>query len=121
MYKHSLSVFGEDLAQADLTKTQKTSNNVFVGGSNGALIINVMADTAVTISGGSGTVSIKHCDTKSGEFAEIASLKISDGDYAKGDIMATYSLPKDVKDWVQADTTLTGTGNVIVTPAYLAR
>lgn len=120
MYKHSLDVYGENLAVADLTNSKTESDGVFVGGTNGGLVINVIADTAVTVSG-KGSVVVKASDARDGSYAEVVTIEVPAGTYARGERIATGSLPVDVKDWVKADATISGTGVVNVTPGYLAR
>ena len=119
MYKHSLDVFGENLAVADLTNSKVESDGVFVGGTNGALAVNVIADGAVTCE--SGTVTVKAADTRTGEYATVITIAVPAGAYAHGERIATGSLPVDVKDWVKAEVSLSGTGVVDVTPGYIAR
>lgn len=114
MYKKSLAVYGEDLYNAG------TSGVVNVGGTMGAIAINLVA-VADDASFASTTVTIKQGDDQAdvseacGTFtsAEKANVKA-------GEVIATFTLPADVKTFVTA--TVSGeTTNARVTAAYLPR
>lgn len=114
MYKNSLKVYGEDLYNAG------ESGVVNVGGTMGALAINLVAieDDATFAA---TTVTVKQGDDEEavteacGEFSSVEKANVK-----AGEVIATYTLPADVKTFVTA--TVEGeTTNARVTPAYLPR
>lgn len=114
MYKQTLKVFGEDLYNAG------TAGVVNVGGSMGALAINLVA-IADDASFAATTVTVKQGDEASsvteacGEFASVEKANVK-----AGEVIATYTLPADVKTFVTAS--VSGeTTNARVTVAYLPR
>lgn len=119
-------VYGENLAEADLSKTTTGTLPVEVGGTQGALVINVFADggaTTAEVSSVGVKVSIVASDTPDGTFTEVASMVLPVGSFDDEELIATISLPHDVKTYAKAIVTgnASSTGNVIVTPGYLAR
>ena len=108
MYREKVRVFGEDL----------NVGPVLVGGTQGALEVNVFADGAVTVSG--GKVVITAADTADGEFTAATEGTLPNGTYNKGDFIGSATLPADIKMYAKA--TLTGvSGNAVVQAGYLAR
>lgn len=114
MYKHSLKVYDEDLYNAG------ESGVVNVGGTMGALAINLVAiaDAAAFVA---TTVTVKQGDVETavteacGVFTSVEKANVK-----AGEVIATYTLPADVKTFVTA--TVEGeTTNARVTPAYLPR
>lgn len=108
MYGEKVRVFGEDL----------NVGPVLVGGTQGAIEVNVFADGDVTVSG--GKVAITAADTADGEFTAATEGALPDGTFAKGDFIGAVTLPADIKLYAKA--TLSGvSGNAVVKAGYLAR
>ena len=108
MYGEKVRVFGEDL----------NVGPVLVGGTMGAIEVNVFADGDVTVS--TGKVAITAADTANGEFTAAAEGALPNGTYAKGDFIGAVTLPANIKMYAKA--TLTGvTGNAVVKAGYLPR
>ena len=101
---HKLYVYGEHLAEADLSKTTTGANPVEVGGTQGALIVNVIAKG----------------DAKTAKASEVG-VKVAV--LADDEVIASVTLPPDVKNYAKATVTgnTSSSGNVIVTLGYLAR
>lgn len=108
MYGEKVRVFGEDL----------NVGAVLVGGTQGAIEVNVFAEGAVTVS--NGKVAITAADTADGNFTAAAEGALPNGTFAKGDFIGSVTLPADIKLYAKA--TLTGvTGEAVVKAGYLAR
>ena len=99
MYKHKLQVWGEDLAVADISQTSVDGEAVIGGGTNGGLVVNVIAESAVKVAG-TVTVTILGDDAKDGGFSTTeTSANLTAGDYAAGDLIADMlrrGLPMDI-------------------------
>lgn len=108
MYGETVRVFGEDL----------NVGAVLVGGTQGAITVNVFADGDVTVS--SGKVTITAADKADGSFANAAEGTLANGTYAKGELIGTVTLPADIKAFAKASVT-GATGNVVVKAGYLPR
>lgn len=70
------------------------------------------------------TITVKHGDTENGSFADLLTMTIdAEKSFADGELMATATLPADVKDFVTAAVaSATGnSGSIRVTLGYLAR
>lgn len=123
MYKHKLQVWGEDLAVADISETSVTGEAVLAGGTNGGLVINVIAESAVTVAS-TVTVTITGDDKQDGTFAtSVASATLKAGTYAKGDCIAQIALAPDVKMWLKGAVAgnSSASGTICVTLGLLAR
>ena len=108
MYGETVKVFGEDL----------NVGAVLVGGTQGAINVNVFADADVTVS--SGKVTVTAADKADGSFATAAEGTLANGSYKKGELIGSVTLPADVKAFAKA--TVTGaTGAVVVKAGYLPR
>lgn len=114
MYKKSLAVYGEDLYNAG------TSGVVNVGGTMGAIAINLVA-VADDASFAATTVVVKQGDDASDVDEVCCSFSSVEKTNVKaGEVIATCTLPADVKTFVTA--TVSGeTANARVTAAYLPR
>lgn len=127
MYKHKLQVWGEDLAVADLSQSSNTALPVFAGGTNGGLVVNVFADTAITsaeVSSATPTITITGAVAKTGSYSTtVAVYSIPAGTYAKGDLITQIALPPDVPAWIKAAVVgnASSSGTATVTLGLLAR
>ena len=111
MYKHTLTVFREDL----------DAGAVLTGGTQGAIELLVIADaSSVVIAAETGAVTVTHCDTETGTYETVVTQALTAGTYAKGAIIARVALPVDIKAWAKA-TVAGNTGDVVVKQAYIAR
>lgn len=124
MYKNEVTVWQEDFLEPKAINAASVSGDSYlvVDGTMGAIVAKVLATDDVSVAQAI-TVSIKDCDTSNGSFAEVAKASIAVGDYSAGDVMATISIPVDVKKYAKAELTsdTTNTGTVRVTGAYLPR
>lgn len=123
---HKLYVYGEHLAEADLSKTTTGANPVEVSGTQGALIVNVIAkgDAKTAKASEVGVkVAVLAADEPEGSFAEVTTITLPDGTYVDDEVIASVTLPPDVKNYAKATVTgnTSSSGNVIVTLGYLAR
>jgi hypothetical protein len=108
MYGENVRVYGEDL----------NVGPVLVGGTMGAITVNVFAAGDVTVS--SGKVTVTAADTADGSFATAAEGTLANGSYKKGELIGTVTLPADVKMFAKA--TLSGvSGDAVVKTGYLPR
>lgn len=116
MYNHKLKVYDEDLYNAG------TSGVVFVGGTMAALKVIVVAN-ADAASFKTSTVTIKHGDTKDAVSTELGKITIAVASNVKeGDVLGSYMLPDDVKDYVTASMDESGESTYArVTLEYLPR
>lgn len=116
MYNHKLKVYGEDLYNAG------RSGVVFVGGTMGALKVIVVAN-ADAASFKASTVTIKQGDTKDSVTEEVGDITISvTSNVKKGDVLGSYMLSDDVKDYVTASMDESGESTYArVTLEYLPR
>ena len=123
MLKNILKVYDEDLAKGSLAQDAISSDKaVMAGATQGALCVNVFAVGAVSIAS-DVVVSIKDGAEENGAFAEIMTVSVTAGTFADGDLMATATLPIDVRDYVIASvaSSASNSGDVRVTLGYIAR
>ncbi len=124
MINNILKVYGEDLASGALNQASIAAGNAIAAGSTqGALCVNVFAVGAVEVKSNI-TVTVKHGDTETGSFAELLTIPVTAAkSFADGALMATATLPADVKDYVLATvaSATANSGNIRVTLGYLAR
>lgn len=124
MLNNILKVYDEDLANGALNQASVAGGKAIAAGSTqGALCVNVFAVGAVETKA-AVTVTIKHGDTENGAFADLQTIAIAaNKTFADGALMATATLPADVKDFVTASvaSATTNSGSVRVTLGYLAR
>lgn len=123
MLKNILKVYDEDLAKGSLAQDTISSDKaVMAGATQGALCVNVFAVGDVSIAS-DVVVSIKDGAEENGAFAEIITVSVSAGTFADGDLMATATLPIDVRDYVIASvaSSASNSGDVRVTLGYIAR
>lgn len=124
MLNNILKVYGEDLASGALNQAAIAAGDAVAAGSTqGALCVNAFAvgDVATTAA---VTITVKHGDTENGSFADLLMMTIdAEKSFADGELMATATLPADVKDFVTAAVaSATGnSGSIRVTLGYLAR
>ena len=133
MYKHKLQVWGEDLAVADISQTSVDGEAVNGGGTNGGLVVNVIAESAVKVA---GSVTVRRAGylpkgrytvrewAKDGDFSTTeTSANLTVGDYAAGDLIAQIALAPDVKTWLKGKVAgnSSASGTICVTLGYLAR
>ncbi len=125
MMNNILKVYGEDLINTKINVASiAVGDAVAAGSTQGALCVNVFANGAVSTAGEAVVISVKHGDTEEGAFSEVMSLTIAKSKtFADGELMATATLPADVKAYVVASaTSATGnSGGIRVTLGYLAR
>lgn len=123
MLKNILKVYDEDLAKGSLAQDAISSDKaVMAGATQGALCVNVFAVGAVSIAS-DVVVSVKDGAEENGAFAEIMTISVAAGTFADGDLMATATLPIDVRDYVIASvaSSASNSGDVRVTLGYIAR
>lgn len=125
MMNNILKVYDEDLINGALGATAVASDKVVAAGSTqGALCVNVFAKGEVSTAGAEVVITIKDGDTEDGTFAQVQTITIAkDKSFDDGELMATYTLPADVKAYVMASATsaAANTGGIRVTLGYLAR
>ena len=112
-----MKVYDEDLAKGSLAQDAISSDKaVMAGATQGALCVNVFAVGAVSIAS-DVVVSIKDGAEENGAFAEIMTVSVTAGTFADGDLMATATLPIDVRDYVIASvaSSASNSGDVRVT------
>ncbi|MBQ9236234.1 MAG: hypothetical protein IJ184_07230 [Alphaproteobacteria bacterium] len=105
-----IQVYGEDL----------DVGAVLTGGTMSALELKVYAEADEVSIDSSAKVTVTHSDTEDGTFATVLEAALTAGDYKSGDVIATISLPSDIKMWAKASVT-GNTGAVKVKQAYLPR
>lgn len=105
-----IKVYGEDLYNGG------TSEEVIGGGTMQALVVNIFATKTKSYS--AATVTVKAADAKGGSYEDVVTSKEISGSYNEGDLLASLSLPFDVKNWLKAESTDT---DVRVTLGYLPR
>lgn len=123
MLKNILKVYDEDLANGSLAQDAISSDKaVMAGATQGALCVNVFAVGAVSIAS-DVVVTVKDGAEENGAFAEVMTIPVSAGTFADGDLMATATLPVDVRDYVIASvaSSASNSGGVRVTLGYIAR
>ncbi len=124
MLNNILKVYDEDLAKGALNQASIAEGNVVAAGSTqGALCVNAFAVGDVAVNG-TITITVKHGDTETGAFAELLTMSIeATKSFVDGELMATATLPADVKDFVTAAiaSSTSNSGNIRVTLGYLAR
>ena len=123
---HKLYVYGENLAEADLSKTTTGENPVEVGGTQGALVVKVIAkgdDKTAKASEVGVKVSVSAAAAPDGRFDAETAITLPGGTYVDEEVIASVALPPDVKNYAKATVTgnASSSGNVIVTLGYLAR
>lgn len=125
MMNNILKVYDEDLINGSLGAAAVASDKVVAAGSTqGALCVNVFAKGEVSTAGAEVVITIKDGDTEDGTFAQVQTITIAkDKSFDDGELMATYTLPADVKAYVMASATsaAANTGGIRVTLGYLAR
>ena len=123
MLKNILKVYDEDLAKGSLAQDAISSDKaVMAGATQGAICVNVFAVGAVSIAS-DVVVTVKDGAEENGAFAEVMTIPVSSGEFADGDLMATATLPIDVRDYVIASvaSSASNSGEVRVTLGYIAR
>lgn len=132
MYKHTLKVHGEFLAEEQsVTSTATTGNGGALRADNtqGAIELVIAANGDVDIAAEKAiTVTLTHCDTEDGTyttvpiyFKETYSAATS---FEDGEIIGHIPLPSDVKTFVKVTLSTSNTtaiGDVDVFAAYLPR
>lgn len=125
MMNNILKVYDEDLINSAINKANVPSDKVVAAGATqGALAVNVFAKGNVSTSGAAITITVKHGNTEQGTFAEVQTISVAkDKTFADGELMATVTLPQDVKAYVMATATsaASNSGEIRVTLGYLAR
>ena len=68
-------------------------------------------------------MAVLAADEPEGSFAEVTTITLPDGTYVDDEVIASVTLPPDVKNYAKATVTgnTSSSGNVIVTLGYLAR
>ena len=124
MLNNILKVYGEDLASGALNQASiAAGTGIAAGSTQGALCVNAFAvgDVATTAA---VTITVKHSDSESESFTDLLTMSVAaDQSFADGDLMATATLPADVKSYVTA-AVVSATGNsgsIRVTLGYLPR
>ncbi len=124
MLNNILKVYDEDLAKGALNQASIAEGKAIAAGSTqGALCVNAFAVGDVSISN-SVTITVKHGDSETGSFSELLTMSIeATKSFEDGELMATATLPADVKDFVTAAVTsnTSNSGEIRVTLGYLAR
>lgn len=124
MLKNILKVYNEDLANGALNQSSIADGNpVAAGSTQGALCVNAFAQGDVSVAS-TVTITVKHADTEDGVFEEVLTMEVeATQSFADGELMATATLPADVKNFVTASvaSASSNSGNIRVTLGYLAR
>lgn len=124
MLNNILKVYDEDLVNGALNQASIAEGDAIAAGSTqGALCVNAFAVGDVSISN-AVTITVKHGDSETGAFSNLLSMSIeASKSFADGELMATATLPADVKDFVTAAVTsnTSNSGEIRVTLGYLAR
>jgi len=124
MMDNTLKVYGEDLINAAINASSVSGDKVVAcGNTQGAMCVNIFAKTAVTTAAAL-TVTVKHADSASGEFATLQAVEIAaDKSFAVGELIASFILPENTKAYISASATsnASSTGSIRVTLGYLAR
>jgi hypothetical protein len=128
MYKHTLKVHGQYLAQAQpLPAGAGEDGNgatLKLSGDLGGQEVAVEAASAVTLAAGKAlTVTLKHSDNGA-EWEELGAVKAGAGEYPAGDILARFVIPTNCRKLVKAHLATddaAASGSVHVYPHYLAR
>lgn len=124
MLNNILKVYNEDLANGSLNQeTISAGSAVAAGSTQGALCVNAFAIGDVTTAS-AVTVTVKHGDKENGTFADLLTITIDSGkSFADGELMATATLPADVRAYVTAtvSSATENSGKIRVTLGYLAR
>lgn len=124
MMNNILKVYGEDLINGALNVAAVASDKVVAAGeTQGALCVNVFAKGAVETKA-VVTITVKHSDAENGTFADLLTITVPTGKtFVDGELMATATLPADVKAYVMASaaSATTNVGSMRVTLGYLAR
>lgn len=125
MMNNVLKVYDEDLINGSLGAASVASDKVVACGSTqGALCVNVFAMGSVSTAGAEVVITVKHGDSLNGSFADLQTITVAKSKTFKdGELMATLTLPNDVKAYVMASATsnASNTGAMRVTLGYLAR
>ena len=124
MLNNILKVYGEDLAAGALNQASiAAGTGIAAGSTQGALCVNAFAVGDVSATS-AVTITVKHSDSENGSFADLLTMTIDAGStFADGELMATATLPADVKAYVTAAVaSATGnSGSIRVTLGYLPR
>ena len=126
MLNNVIKVYGEDLlatAFSVVPEGGSTGNPINVGQTQGALVVNVFAKSAVNLSA-DVTISLTHCDTESGTFTALASATIASGSAAAdGALIKTIVLPAETKAYIKATvvSSQSNTGGLRICLGYLSR
>ena len=124
MLNNILKVYGEDLASGALNQASiAAGTGIAAGSTQGALCVNAFAvgDVATTAA---VTITVKHSDSESESFTDLLTMSVAaDQSFADGDLMATATLPADVKSYVTAAVASAAgnSGSIRVTLGYLPR
>ena len=124
MLNNILKVYGEDLASGALNQASiAAGTGIAAGSTQGALCVNAFAvgDVATTAA---VTITVKHSDSESESFTDLLTMSVAaDQSFADGYLMATATLPADVKSYVTAAVASAAgnSGSIRVTLGYLPR
>lgn len=114
MYKHVLTVYGEDLNNANTPAVVKAQGNM------GGLVVRAIA-IADASSVESTTITVKAGETKETATEEIGEFTVASASAVKaGDVIGELTLPWDVAKYVTA-TYSTSNTNLRTTLGYLPR
>ena len=124
MLNNILKVYGEDLINGSIADSTVASSQVVAAGyTEGALCVNVFAETDVATLE-DVDITVKDGDSEGGSFSELLTITIPENkSFAKGALIDTVMLPQNTKAFVMATATsdATNTGKIRVTLGYLAR
>lgn len=125
MYDEIVRVYGENLVEADVSKTVTGDNPIVGGGTLGALVVNIFSSGDVTIasSESGNTFEILAAETADDEFSSIKTAEIPVGSYKDGELIATVEIPTSSPRLLKGKVTgATGnSGNIVATLGLLAR
>lgn len=124
MLNNVLKVYNEDLINAEVNSSSIAGKSAVAAGSTqGGLCVNVFAEEAITTTDAI-SITVKHGDSENGTFTNLLTITVpASKNFAKGELVATETLPQDTKAFVTASATSasTNSGKIRVTLGYLAR
>lgn len=125
MYNHTLK---DDLAYMlegyTISSGNKTSDSLYLGGSQGGIEIQAVANVALQFD--SLTISVEHSDSPDSGFSTLATLydeSGSDVTESEGAVLERYTLPQDCKPYVRISVTVTSgdSGELTIYPHPVGR
>lgn len=126
MLDNTIKVYGEDLISTAFSVVPSggaTGNPITVGETQGALVVNIFAKSAVSLSA-DVTVNLTHSDAEGGTYTALTSATIASGSTAAdGALIKSIVLPKETKAFIKATvaSSQSNTGGLRIALGYLPR